>query len=126
MSAVCVNSPVSSVLLATAKVMVRSPDGRICEARALIDQGSEVTFISEKLARILRLHRKRTFAQISAVGGIDADTCRYFAPIELAPRGKSKPVFTTVAFILKALTKYAPRLSASIADWKHLNSHVSG
>ncbi|XP_011252903.1 uncharacterized protein LOC105249275 [Camponotus floridanus] len=97
--------------------MVRSLNGR-----TLIDQGSEVTFISEKLARILRLPRKRTSAQISAVGGIDADTCRYSALIELVPRGKHKPVFTTAAFILKALTKYAPRLSASVADWKHLNS----
>ncbi|XP_011261119.3 uncharacterized protein LOC105254264 [Camponotus floridanus] len=122
MSAVCSSAPVSSVLPVTAKVMVRSLDGRVCEARVLIDQGSEVTFISEKLARILRLNRKRILAQISAVGGVDADTCRYSAIIELVPRGKPKPVFTTVAYILKALTKYAPLLSASVADWRHLNS----
>ncbi|XP_011251973.2 uncharacterized protein LOC105248729 [Camponotus floridanus] len=122
MSAVCSSAPVSSVLLATAKVTVRSPDGRVCEARALIDQGSEVTFISARLARILRLPRKRMFAQISAVGGINADTCRQSAVIEFAPRGKPKPVFTTVAYILNALTKYAPRLSVSVSDWRHIST----
>ncbi|XP_029660723.1 uncharacterized protein LOC115234107, partial [Formica exsecta] len=44
----------SPVLLATAWVTVRSPSGRTAVVQALLDQGSEMTFISKSLAQTLR------------------------------------------------------------------------
>ncbi|XP_070169577.1 uncharacterized protein [Polyergus mexicanus] len=65
------------VLLATAWVTIRSPSGRTAVVRALLDQGSEMTFISESLAQILRLKRIRMPISVSAVGGINAGTFQH-------------------------------------------------
>ncbi|XP_024872888.1 uncharacterized protein LOC112455302 [Temnothorax curvispinosus] len=46
-----------SVLLATAWVTVSAESGRSAVVRALLDQGSEMTFISENLAQTLRARR---------------------------------------------------------------------
>lgn len=47
------------VLLATAWVRVGSPSGRSISVRALLDQGSEMTFITERLAQSLYAKRIR-------------------------------------------------------------------
>ncbi|XP_032690462.1 uncharacterized protein LOC116853462 [Odontomachus brunneus] len=43
----------TQILLATARVLVRGVDGRAVEVRALLDQGSEMTFISETWLKYL-------------------------------------------------------------------------
>lgn len=47
----------SQVLLATAQVTVSVEFGRSVTVRALLDQGSEMTFISENLAQLLCVKR---------------------------------------------------------------------
>ncbi|XP_011881006.1 PREDICTED: uncharacterized protein LOC105569270, partial [Vollenhovia emeryi] len=114
------------VLLATAEVTVRSRNRQTEAVRALIDQGSEVTFMSEKLAQLLRVTRTRTRTTISAVGGAFAGVCRHAASIIISPREKDKPEFRTLAFILPSLTKYAPRTETSVSNWSHLeNIHLA-
>jgi hypothetical protein len=49
----------SLTLLATACVLVLRDQGHAVEARALLDQGSELSFIRESLAQALRLPRRR-------------------------------------------------------------------
>lgn len=99
------------VLLATARVIVSSPAGRELSVRALLDQRSEVSFITERIAQLLRLPRVRSNTQISAVGGVQAGVCRHAAHISIVSRHRSGPTFNTVAFILNSLTKYASRQS---------------
>lgn len=53
------------VVLSTAKVIVRSPSGHALTVRALLDGGSELTFITERAAQILRLSRIRTHTSTS-------------------------------------------------------------
>lgn len=50
----------SSVLLATAQVIVVTHIGESINARALIDQGSEISLISERLVKVLRLPRNQS------------------------------------------------------------------
>lgn len=45
----------NQIALATACVKIRSNSGRTLIVRALVDQGSELTFLSESVAQILRL-----------------------------------------------------------------------
>lgn len=45
----------SHVLLATARVQIRSSSGRSAVVKALLDQGSEMTFMSERLAQQLKV-----------------------------------------------------------------------
>jgi len=89
----------SQVLLATAWVTVRVPSGRTAVVRALLDQGSEMTFVSENLAQILRAKRIRMPVSVTAVGGIHAGTFRHAARIFISPRNNLNPSFSTTALI---------------------------
>ena len=53
------NGKQGSVLLMTCQVIIRSPNGSTTQARALLDSGSEASFITERLAQQLRLSRRR-------------------------------------------------------------------
>lgn len=111
----------AGVLLATARVVVMASSGRTMEVRALLDQGSEMTFITARLSQTLRLHRIRRSISISAVGCVDAETCQYSADIQIHPRGKSSPILTTTAGILKSLTNYALCNDVSLVGLEHLS-----
>lgn len=121
MSSVAASARPAQVLLATARVIIESPSGRRQAVRALLDQGSEVTFITEGLAQNLRLPRSRTFTQISAVGGSSVGTCRHASRIKIFPRGNSRTWFSANAFILPSLTKYCPPATQVNQNWSHLN-----
>ncbi|XP_011883971.1 PREDICTED: uncharacterized protein LOC105571109 [Vollenhovia emeryi] len=112
----------SSVLLATAWVTVTAPSGRSVEVRALLDQGSEMTFITERLAQSLRLKRVRMPTSISAVGGVTVGTCRHAAQITISPRSASAPGFSTTALILKSLTAYSPQRVLGESVLGHMGS----
>ncbi|XP_075150510.1 uncharacterized protein LOC142224614 [Haematobia irritans] len=62
----CFASASGGVLLGTALVQI-CVNGLMYKARALIDSGSEGTFISERLFRSLKLPYKRTNAQVSGL-----------------------------------------------------------
>ncbi|XP_067214160.1 uncharacterized protein [Linepithema humile] len=108
------------VLLATAKVQARTASGRAIVVRALIDQGSEITFMTERLARILKVRRVRAPVAISGVGSFDAGSCRFTANIILSPCDNSKPALEICASIMKSLTSYAPSPAVSPVNWDHL------
>lgn len=120
LSSISVTARPSAVLLATARVSVSAPTGRALVIRALLDQGSEVTFITERLSQLLRLPRTRTVTTSSAVGCANVGTCKFAARVILSPRDGSTPQLSTTAFILKSLTKYAPRITVGLSEWPHL------
>ncbi|XP_011871509.1 PREDICTED: uncharacterized protein LOC105564012, partial [Vollenhovia emeryi] len=93
----------------TAWVTVSAPSGRAVEVRALLDQGSEVTFVTERLAQALYLKRLRMPTSISAVGGVKVGTCRHAAHVTISPRSASTPKLSTTALILNTLTAYSPK-----------------
>lgn len=110
----------STVILATARVVVSSSSGRSATVRALLDQGAEVSFITENLAQALRVKRLCTQASISLVGG-NASYCRNAALISIASRDQSGPSLSTLALIIKNITTYAPRASCTLDQWTHLS-----
>ncbi|XP_025996217.2 uncharacterized protein LOC113005209 [Solenopsis invicta] len=110
-----------NVLLATARVTVLSPSGRTLNVRALFDQGSEITFVTERLAQNLRLPQFRIPLSISAVGAVYAGTCRFATPLRIAPiNHNNTPLITTAASILSALTKYSPLPAPPQCDLSYL------
>ncbi|XP_076397965.1 uncharacterized protein LOC143266315, partial [Megachile rotundata] len=121
----------SPVLLATAIVMVQVPSGRCLVTRALIDQGSEASFISEALAQALHAKRTRVSASISAVGGVHAGTARHATRIIVSPRVAPSPTITTTALVLNSLSTYCPkstdfnRALAHLADLPWADSNPS-
>lgn len=104
------------VLLATALVVVRVESGVV---RALLDQGSEITIITESLAQLLQMKRVKMSVSISAVGCISADFYRYAAQISISPRDSFTP-FSTTALILKNLTSYTPKDLSEVSRFPHL------
>ncbi|KZC14906.1 hypothetical protein WN55_07614 [Dufourea novaeangliae] len=108
LSASADNCSRSHILLATAWINVASVSGRTISVRALLDQGSEMTFVTERLAQQLRLTRMRMPISISAVGGVNAETVRHAVQIAITPRNKSTQKITT-ALVLPTLTAYFPR-----------------
>ncbi|CAK9799761.1 hypothetical protein ANTQUA_LOCUS2218 [Anthophora quadrimaculata] len=110
-----------SMLLATASVTVGVPGGRRILVRALIVQGSEVTFISENLAQLLRAKRISMPTSLTAIGGVSAGAPRHAAQIVVSHRASTSPSFSTVALILKSLTAYTPKPYPDVASFAHLS-----
>ncbi|KAF9817611.1 hypothetical protein SFRURICE_014750 [Spodoptera frugiperda] len=62
------NEPMTDILLATAQVNVLGADGTYKTMRALIDQGSQTSIISENAAQQLGIHRRRCKGSIFGIG----------------------------------------------------------
>lgn len=96
----------SDVLLATAVNNVLSADGRSQKYRALIDQGSMTTFVSEKVIQQLNISRDHDSTLISGIGGrtqkCNGSTSLHFQSIH------NNKQFTTHALILNKLTSWLP------------------
>lgn len=90
-------------------------------ARALLDQGSEATFISESLAQSLRAKRIRMPVSVSALGGAQIRDVRHAANITIFPIHSSTPSFTTTAFILPSLASYPPERVIDRSALAHLD-----
>jgi len=109
----------SSVLLATARVTVSDRFGNPQDARALIDQGSEATIVSERLAQRLRLPRQRTSVTIIGVGGQRTGVARGRISLRVFSRSGDCEV-TATALVLPRLTGYSNPASTTLERWSHL------
>lgn len=109
----------SQILLATAWVKVKVASDRALTVRALLDQGSEATIISEHLAQSLRAKRRMPIS-ISAVGGVHVGTVQHAASILISPRDSDTPPLSTTALILNSLTSYAPKRVTDLTSLAHL------
>lgn len=111
----------SQVLLATAWVTIISPSGRSVTVRALLDQGSEVTFVAENIAQTLHLKRIKMPVSVSAVGGLHAGVCNHAVKFSIASRKNGDRSLDATAYILKKLTSYAPKHLVTLASYSHLH-----
>ena len=56
------------VLLATAKVRITANNGQVCEARAVLDSGSQVNLVTQRLVNKLSLNTTKSQLSIEGVG----------------------------------------------------------
>lgn len=89
--------------------------------RALLDQGSEATFITESLTQTLRSKRIRMPVSISAVGGIQAGMVRHAAAISISSISDDQS-FSTTALIINTLTSYQPKTVYDLRSLSHLSN----
>ncbi|XP_076544258.1 uncharacterized protein LOC143305274 [Osmia lignaria lignaria] len=114
------NSPKGScILLSTARVQIRSSQGRSVNARALLDQGSVATLITENLAQTLRLLRTKQPTKIIGIGE-NQSHASHTAEIIITPSRSDKPAYSTTAIILRSLTRYVPSKNPTNFKWSHL------
>ncbi|XP_011691714.1 PREDICTED: uncharacterized protein LOC105452372 [Wasmannia auropunctata] len=113
-------SPNSKILLATARVRVHSPHGHTAMVRALIDQGSVATLMTESIAQYLRLPKIKQAVYVTGIGDTKS-AVRYAAPITITSASGGGPAYTTNALVLRSLTKYTPNRLPSSGLWKHIS-----
>ncbi|XP_076291065.1 uncharacterized protein LOC143214212 [Lasioglossum baleicum] len=106
------------ILLATAWVIVTSVAGRRECVRALLDQGSATTLMTESLAQRLRVPRRRVSVAITGIGNREINA-RHAATIEIASKRGTGPTLSTTALILTSLTRYVPERSDQSISWHH-------
>lgn len=109
------------VLLATATINVYSPTGQALIVRALLDQGSEATLITEKVAQRLRLNKIRRDTRIGGVGNRQF-TATAIARIDIGSLDKGGDKINTNAIILKSLTKFTPSRAGQHLSFAHLEN----
>lgn len=108
------------VLLATAMVNVRSFDGTMISMRALLDQGSQASFISESVAQTLRLPRIRTNISVIGLGATDAGYARSSIDLQIsAPNGSATNVEVT-ALVIRSITRLNAITTSDKCNWSHL------
>ncbi|XP_043469701.1 uncharacterized protein LOC122503290 [Leptopilina heterotoma] len=98
----------TAVLLATARVIVEASDGRRVQIRALLDQGSDATFISDSVCQLLRLPRKNSNIAVSGLGGNCSNKVSHSVPIIIKGVNSNTDSFMTRAFVLPKITSYVP------------------
>lgn len=112
-------TPLLRVLLATAQVRVMSPNANVTTVRALIDQGSEISLISERTVQRLKIARKNSTVSLVGIGGKTANKTRGIIRFRLSPHFQSDFECTVTAYILTNLTSI-PSVHVDKKLWSHL------
>ncbi|XP_077263062.1 uncharacterized protein LOC143897944 [Temnothorax americanus] len=78
-----------AILLATARLSITDRHGNQQPVRALIDQGSEVSLISEALAQRLKLQRSKSTFTIFGIGGTRSGQARGKVTLQLTSKAQA-------------------------------------
>ena len=113
----------SNSLLMTCRVLVHAPDGTSVEARALLDNASSASFVSERLAQSLRLPRISQRAGISGVAGLSHHTSNQsIANFKVSPVRSPLRKIDVAAIIVPKVTCDLPFSPIPLKrEWNHLD-----
>lgn len=110
-----------STLLATALVSVQSKHGDPIVLRALLDQGSEVTFITRTAASLLNLQLRKSSAIIKGIGASAAGKSNHMVRLSISSIYNHKSRFLVDAIIMPKLTAMMPTKLVQ-AQWPHIEN----
>ena len=113
----------SNTLLMTCRVLITAPDGSSVEARALLDNASSASFISERLVQSLSLPRVSQQIRVSGIGGLS-----HKAPIQSITNFRISPVrhgrkrIEVTAVVVPKVTCDLPLCPVPFdLQWKHIS-----
>ncbi|XP_011884107.1 PREDICTED: uncharacterized protein LOC105571251 [Vollenhovia emeryi] len=110
------------ILLSTALATCPSADGKSVVIRALLDSGSEATFVSERVAQALRLPRRRVRIPLSGIQVASSGVVYHSVALTLgSPRDAELQVRLPAALVLPKLTSTLPSRRMTRGDWPHLD-----
>ncbi|XP_055920880.1 uncharacterized protein LOC129952352 [Eupeodes corollae] len=109
----------TQILLATAIIKVKSADGNFIKLRALIDPGSQATFITESASQLLRLKKYNTSFDISVLGQNKSGSCQNYIELTLSSN-YSDFTMSTKGYVYKTLTGLLPSHEIISTKWKHI------
>lgn len=110
-----------TILLATAVIYVRSSSGKLVPLRALLDQGSQATLITERAVQQLQLSKKAANCTIYGVGSAQSElpSC-----VQLDIHSSYERQFHTnvCAFVMTKVTSLLPQERIIPQTWPHITS----
>ncbi|XP_076660146.1 uncharacterized protein LOC143363453 [Halictus rubicundus] len=109
------------VLLATARVQLKSPNGRSVSARALLDPGSEMSFMTDDVVQALRLPRRNVEVHLTGYQEINVGTVRHEVSVLLASSRDSKFRLALNALVTRKITAPTPAVEINDEKWTHLH-----
>ncbi|XP_050671207.1 uncharacterized protein LOC126969704 [Leptidea sinapis] len=96
------------VILATAVVYVDSKNSGTYALRALVDQGSQGSFISEGAAQLLKLNRIPVNGKISGISNSSVVTTKSMVSLTVHSTKDNASTFKVNAYVLRKLTSLLP------------------
>ncbi|KAL0859557.1 hypothetical protein ABMA27_010699 [Loxostege sticticalis] len=115
---------VSQVLLATALLDTTSRRGEKFVIRALLDQGSQSSFITESIVQLLGLKKIPVRSQISGVGGENSLVSKAMVEIEVSSRTDPNVRYQIRAYVLPSITTLLPSEKVKVTEWKEFTELV--
>lgn len=106
------------VLLATVLLKIKAVDGNYVTFRALLDQGSQITLISENAAQLLGLPRRKFSASVSGVG-MSPKQSKSLVTLECQSIYGDYN-FNTEASVIPRVISDLPNTSFAKRHWPHL------
>ena len=101
-------------------VKVKSADGKFFIAKALIDQCSQSSFVSESLCQDLKLKRSKANIRINGVGDLSPCSSKGLVKLSISPRFDAKDEFSVDALVLPNISGYKVTESSIDNNWNHL------
>lgn len=106
------------ILLTTIQLKVKSLDGTFITLRALLDQGSQISLITENAAQSLNLKRQKYQASVAGVG-LGSNHSKGMVKLDCnSIYGDHK--FSTEALVVSRMINNLPNISFSKQSWPHL------
>ncbi|KAL0829413.1 hypothetical protein ABMA28_004186 [Loxostege sticticalis] len=110
------------ILLTTVSLRVKAADGTYITLRALLDQGSQISLLSENAAQILGLQRRHINASVSGIG-ISTKSGKGIVTMDCQSLYEDYN-FTTQALIISKVINCLPNNTFSKQSWPHLQ-HIN-
>lgn len=108
------------ILLTTVLLKVKTIDGNYISLRGLLDQGSQVSLVTEHAAQRLRLPRRKVSAIVSGVGSLSGN-CKGSINLECKSI-HSDYEFKLETLVMKKLVNNLPTASFSIQNWDYIDN----
>lgn len=115
-------SPTSTVILATAIVMIKDTFGENQPIRALLDCASQSSYISESCAQRLGLSRQRYHTPILALGGVQVNQARGRSICHVSSKFDPTFLYTTSAIVIKCITNNMPTTYFDLNSLSHIKN----
>lgn len=107
-------------LLATSRALLEKGNGESYPVRLLIDQGSELSFVTEELVQRVQLPRRAASIPLLGIGGTYSGRTRGSVVIQLRSLTDAASHCQIQAFVLPRLTAKLPSYSVRSPSWPHI------
>ena len=107
-------------MLSTAMVSIKDSFGKLVSCRALLDSGSQMSFITHTMVEKLKLNKERTQLSLSGVGGITTNKYTSRTTLDLAT---DQGTIEVKAYVLKTITGCIPSRPLDISRLPSLKQY---